>query len=1326
MPQEHVLGAKEVRREAWRKFYREQYIHSVEQVGNVKKDIDAYITGLWKSVGRKKRDEYTRAVRVELEGKGKAGGVENGGEDKENGRLRQNGMVKQNEEQMRVEMNGNAAGEEIEEKAKENDAEMKDKVGGDAEETAHASMHVSPKRPEAKSAAKDDDEIQVVPVSSKSSKPRPNSSSAAPKRPRADSEWPRKLISRLCTGSMLKPGKGILRTNDELTLSVPPVRAQKGRNKKQSPPIVRFSKAGREVGKISSDVGNALALAMQSQFVHATCKVVSAPRVVRMFEEIFLEISIYITKEAFEGDAKKVEAGLGGEEGGEGVDAGRMHVVHMISALKLCEPPKEPGIDFSPGGEEGDPGAVNEESAENYYKTVEAIDETESNDFQPPKNLTCTLREYQRVGVRWMVAREKHGAMAQLKEMDSVDFMIDPLWKKRVFPDGDVFYMNPTTGGLSIVAPVGGGGGPWGGILADEMGLGKTVQCIACIVHDLEERLKIANGNVDEKSGSAEGGTDEVETNEVSEVQRKKGSEHDAEAQESSDDDLVEVTVVRREQQSRKRVNHLTDDELTVDEPLVGNEMEETDNENDESRDQVDVEKSTDSTESGQALRRQRSPPSDIETMETRRATQASAMSSRGSRRLRSSVEENDEIETERFTQASGKSARGTSRLGKNSKKRRSLFCSDDEDEDGDEGDDDGDTDWNEENSRSAKKKASGPDSRSADDDDDFFNSPVRKRHRNSGPKRQKVKGLSKPSAVSLLMSKAAKKGSTSGGTLIVCPMSLITQWMNELSLHVSPNFLRTTAHYGTARGDADSISVRYADVVVTSYGVLASEYAGEPDKDETDDSTIGGPIFKLRWHRVILDEAHTIKSRTTRWARAAYGVNAEKRWCVTGTVIHNHVNDVFSLLHFLQVKPWSSWAFWNRGVVTNLESKDVAMQKTAMSLIRDIISSITLRRKKTTKDSSGKCIVQLTKKTVEIVRLVPSLEERDFYMALHERSKLQFDTFLAKGNVLKNFASVLELLLRLRQACDHPYLVFAAAPGKDSAVMKDKDKLFKQFIEAGASSQYVEDILNKAESGELAKTTQCPLCLDVMDDPVAPRECGHPGCRMCLMEAIKRAKKCPVCRVAIDKDSIATLPRSSRFSVDLEAKWRSSAKIDALLKEVKGRQAARRRDGGQAVGKTVIFSQFTSMLDLVGIALDREKFQTLRIDGSVSQAQRAIILEQFETEDELSKNTANILLVSLRAGGVGLNLVAASHAILLDIHWNPQVDAQAQDRIHRHGQTRDVVIRRYIIKDTVEEKLLKVQDRKQDIADGALGVATEEDKKQARISELKLLFSSG
>lgn len=98
------------------------------------------------------------------------------------------------------------------------------------------------------------------------------------------------------------------------------------------------------------------------------------------------------------------------------------------------------------------------------------------------------------------------------------------------------------------------------------------------------------------------------------------------------------------------------------------------------------------------------------------------------------------------------------------------------------------------------------------------------------------------------------------------------------------------------------------------------------------------------------------------------------------------------------------------------------------------------------------------------------------------------------------------------------------------------------------------------------------------------------------------------------------------------------------------------------------------------------------------------------------------VFLISMKAGGVGLNLVAASHVFLLDCWWNPSTEDQAIDRVHRLGQTRPVHVTRFVVKGTIEERILELQERKKILAQGALGVNSKE-LRQIRIDELRLLF---
>jgi len=229
---------------------------------------------------------------------------------------------------------------------------------------------------------------------------------------------------------------------------------------------------------------------------------------------------------------------------------------------------------------------------------------------------------------------------------------------------------------------------------------------------------------------------------------------------------------------------------------------------------------------------------------------------------------------------------------------------------------------------------------------------------------------------------------------------------------------------------------------------------------------------------------------------------------------------------------------------------------------------------------------------------------------------------------VMKNYAHILELLLRLRQSCDHPLLV------KDS----------KSLINA------------PEESEEFARLTS----------------------------ALQTRKE--------------------------------STKISALMQELYELYSVK----DNAPVKCIVFSQWTSMLDLIEPALKLRNYKFVRLDGSMSQQEREKMICTFNTDP-----ATRVFLISVKAGGLGLNLTAASRVFLLDPWWNPAIEDQAIDRVHRIGQTREVVVTRFIIRDSVEERILRLQDKKRQLADGALCVTiSESDRKALRLEELRMLLN--
>ncbi|XP_020581441.1 putative SWI/SNF-related matrix-associated actin-dependent regulator of chromatin subfamily A member 3-like 2 [Phalaenopsis equestris] len=573
----------------------------------------------------------------------------------------------------------------------------------------------------------------------------------------------------------------------------------------------------------------------------------------------------------------------------------------------------------------------------------------------------------------------------------------------------------------------------------------------------------------------------------------------------------------------------------------------------------------------------------------------------------------------------------------------------------------------------------------------------------NAGDGLDKLSSASKKAASIYGFTKLKSKSIlVGGGNLIVCPMTLLGQWKAEIEVHAQQGSLSLYVHYGASRPKEAKILAQ-SDVVLTTYGVLASEFSAE-NADEN------GGLYSVQWFRIVLDEAHIIKSSKSQVSIAAAALIADRRWCLTGTPIQNNLEDLYSLLRFLHVEPWGNWALWNKLIQKPYEAGDECGLKLVQTLLRPIM----LRRTKLSTDRDGRPIIILPPADIGVIYCELAESEKDFYEALFRRSKVKFDQFVEQGRVLHNYASILELLLRLRQCCDHPFLVMSRGDTKDFA---DLNKLARRFLKGskGAvgsdsnvapSKAYIMEVMEELRKGEEG---ECPICLEAFEDAVLT-PCAHRLCRECLLASWRSNTSglCPVCRTTVNKQDLITAPTDSRFQIDVEKNWVESSKVSALLHELE-----KLRGTGS---KSIVFSQWTAFLDLLQVPLSRNNITFARLDGTLNQQQREKVISQFTEEKNIL-----VLLMSLKAGGVGINLTAACNAFLLDPWWNPAVEEQAVMRIHRIGQTKPVSIKRFIVKGTVEERMEAVQARKQRMISGAL---TDQEVRTARIEELKMLFT--
>ena len=153
---------------------------------------------------------------------------------------------------------------------------------------------------------------------------------------------------------------------------------------------------------------------------------------------------------------------------------------------------------------------------------------------------------------------------------------------------------------------------------------------------------------------------------------------------------------------------------------------------------------------------------------------------------------------------------------------------------------------------------------------------------------------------------------------------------------------------------------------------------------------------------------------------------------------------------------------------------------------------------------------------------------------------------------------------------------------------------------------------------------------------------------------------------------------------------------------------------------RSVVFSGWTTHLDLIQMALDDNNIACVRLDGKMTRVQRAASMEKFREDPSIT-----VMLVSISAGGLGLNLTAASKVYVMEPQFNPAAEAQAIDRVHRLGQSREVTTTRFIMADSFEEKMLELQRKKQNLADLSMN-RSKLDKEEAtkrRLEELRSLF---
>ncbi|KAJ7085696.1 SNF2 family DNA-dependent ATPase [Mycena belliarum] len=530
--------------------------------------------------------------------------------------------------------------------------------------------------------------------------------------------------------------------------------------------------------------------------------------------------------------------------------------------------------------------------------------------------------------------------------------------------------------------------------------------------------------------------------------------------------------------------------------------------------------------------------------------------------------------------------------------------------------------------------------------------------------------------------------------TLVVCPLALVGQWADEIKKMAEG--LKVVKHQGPSRTKSP-MDLRRAHVVITTYDTVRSEHAvfapaakdelktaaakakakAASDSDDSEAEHFGRtvkkgkapakgkvkervcPLFEVKWWRIVLDEAHNIKNRNTKNAVACCELKGKFRWCLTGTPMQNSVDELFSLLKFLRIKPLNEWDRFNLQIAKPVKNGKGAGR--AMKRLQVVLQQIMLRRTKT-QQLNGKALVDLPPRTIEVVSCVFGPSELKFYTALENKMEEVIAKIMRQsGGGGSSYIGVLLLLLRLRQACNHPCLV-SKDYKTDFEAVEPKAKSSSNSAGTSEAGEVDGDDLAAAFGALNVATRQCQVCMQEMDASSTELYCDD-----CVPLAIQAKME--------DKEQ------------------NSSAKIRMVLKLL--RDVDQRSEGQE---KTIIFSQFTSMLDLIEPFLLEDGIRYVRYDGSMKPIEREAALTKIKTSA-----TTKVILISFKAGSTGLNLTACNNVILVDLWWNPALEDQAFDRAHRVGQTRPVNIFKLKIDNTVEDRILALQDKKRELAKATL-----------------------
>ncbi|DBB09876.1 TPA: hypothetical protein ACH3X3_001489 [Trebouxia sp. C0006] len=457
-----------------------------------------------------------------------------------------------------------------------------------------------------------------------------------------------------------------------------------------------------------------------------------------------------------------------------------------------------------------------------------------------------------------------------------------------------------------------------------------------------------------------------------------------------------------------------------------------------------------------------------------------------------------------------------------------------------------------------------------------------------------------------------------SRATLVVCPVSLMGQWAEELA-DKAKGRLKVLLHHGPKRSKDPKDLAAY-DIVLVTYQTLGLDFSRGLKDTSGDGKKRFPPCGSIQWHRIVLDEAHTVKNPTAQLTKACMALASNKRWCVTGTPVGSDIADLKGQFNFLQLHPFTNKNFFSVYVKPAYTGSTWARPPASMLLC--VLSQCMIRHTKL-QVLGGEEILQLPKKTEDLVPVSFSQEEQELYMHVFERARTKYHMFRTHGPhmVSKKLIQIMSTLLPLRRICS-------------GGQLSDKDLAVELPSAVGAVNMAVDP-------NAVCTEEACCICFESPIWEPTRTKCNHWFCWECIGTLLQgrtgaaASLVCPLCRATVQGQELVkgvnedaqALEEEDSFAANLEQKASTSeSKLMALLEELR---VMREND---PTAKALVFSQFVSTIEWLKVKLAEQGFSYRTISGSMSLQQRSKVLKAHAGNRGVPEGSAHDSLPAVHA----------------------------------------------------------------------------------------------